>query len=291
MLPKRGRTDVIETLSPEDAIMMATSGDILLLSGRAGMSRMVEFFCSAEFSHIGIIYRQNLESEPMVFESVRHGDDTTDAMRAAGVRMVPLRSILSTFKGHAVAIRTLCFSKDMEPYRMHLRQHINKTLTSVHNELRNRKYKERYIDFFTSRFKLFGVVNDDMSTVFCSELVAYCYMKIGVIQSCLRTPCICPSSVSHTIPCDYLPDDFSSQGKLQLIVPQDIVSACPYFNDYDSLITLSKEQYIALPHHGNETHYYHIKKTERVKYLLALVGILFVHFICIYALLVDSSSI
>lgn len=282
LFPSRDNDDNV-TLSIEDATTLVKSGDIVLISGCSNMSAVVDFFCSSAYSHVGIIYRESSLSPPLLFEAVRHGDDTTKSNEGAGVRMIDFHKFLTTFKGHSVAIRTLQLSCELENVRKLLNDIFNETIEEVRQEMLGRPYKTRYIDFFISKFRIFRETVDHMSSVFCSELVAYCYMKMGLIYSCNTFPCVCKSPLMHSVPCDYLPDDFSESGELSLLLHKDVISEIPFNIDFENVISLSKERFVAL----NRTNDNHKSATGRQIILFVAFFIVFIFF-CIYILIVND---
>jgi hypothetical protein len=203
-------------VSIDYACTMVGNMDIVLFSGESEMSFLVMLFCGSQWSHVGIVYREP-GKEPMLFESIKtddKGSDNIDVITRkveTGVRLVSLRHTLETFKGHAVAIRTFSmamafmYNPDLEQlYYKHMFDTMKKCIKRYHRL----GYELRIYNFIFARFNFITIKEETLDALFCSELVALCLMKAGLLP---RTH----SSIQ------FLPDDFCTEGTYKPSCPRE----------------------------------------------------------------------
>lgn len=227
----------------DDACDVVLTGDIVLISGTSTSSHFVTLFCASEYSHIGIIFRDPAnQNKPFLFESIRHNDDTSGSVHAiptsesTGVKLTDFREFLEKFKGNSVSIRKITIPHNLGLSTIKdLQIHLQATIGSVVAELLNRPYEQNYIEFIIARYPIFEFKREDsMSSVFCSELVAYCLLKAGLL--------LCKPYEA----CKYLPDDFSDTGGIHLAFPKEFMTIpLIHYTSPNKIIQLSNEEFIA----------------------------------------------
>ena len=80
-----------------------------------------------------------------------------------------------------------------------------KKLDALRKELRGRPYEQNYAELFKSAYDFMSGANEeDLSSLFCSELVAEAYQQLGMLKNQK------PSN-------EYVPADFSSLRELNLV--------------------------------------------------------------------------
>ena len=80
-----------------------------------------------------------------------------------------------------------------------------KTLKALRKELRGRPYEESMLDLIKAAHDYEGeVTSEDLSSLFCSELVAECYQRLGLLDEKKASD-------------EYVPGDFGEQANLQLL--------------------------------------------------------------------------
>jgi hypothetical protein len=79
-----------------------------------------------------------------------------------------------------------------------------KALNTFRHEVSGRKYETNKIELLKAAYEgIFGENKEDLSSLFCSELVAEAYQKMGLLTEEL------PSN-------EYIPKDFSEEKSLRL---------------------------------------------------------------------------
>lgn len=177
------------------------TGDIVLFSGRSQVSECIKLFTSCKWSHVGMVMRLNrklFRSDTLfLWESTTLSDleDVIDGRAKRGVQMVLLHDRIRTYHGD-VAIRRLSNAPS------------DATLLPLRESLRNRPYEESKLQLIRAAHDgpLSHTQQEDLSSLFCSELVAEAYQHLGLLQ---EPPAGLPSN-------EYTPRDFSSAGRIKL---------------------------------------------------------------------------
>ncbi len=191
------------------------TGDLLLFSGHDTWSNLIKLFTRSPWSHVGMVFKTH-EGSFFCFESDVDSISDFFKKRGAGVRLVSLKKKLSAYTGE-IAIRSLLgvSPADLEEIQ-------EKTIRFI-TEFKNRPYEKSIIEFIRSAYDgPFGEnIAEDLSSIFCSELVAAAYQRFGLLPG---HPPGLPSN-------EYTPADFSRKtltllkGKLSDIVPIKIAEA------------------------------------------------------------------
>lgn len=176
------------------------TGDIVLFSGDKGIAPLIKLFTKSKWSHVGMVYIR--DGDVCLWESTKIGKviDTEKGKIVNGVQLPLLSERIRTFSGD-VAIRKI--NKGFE-------QDMLQKLHDFRQKVKGRKYETRKLDLLLSVYDgIFipeGFVPDasnDLSSFFCSELIAETYREIGLLLS--------PQSSS-----EYTPADFAMHGKVSL---------------------------------------------------------------------------
>jgi hypothetical protein len=180
------------------------TGDILLFSGKSGISEGIKFFTLSKWSHVGLVYRfqDPLDSFGSIFcwESTTLSDiaDAETGKLTKGVQRVELSERLER-----------CFAKKYEVSVRRLNQPLTDQMIIALNQFRvevsGRPYEQNKIELIKSTYDgIFGQNKEDLSSLFCSELVAEAYQKMGLLTNDI------PSN-------EYTPKDFSHEKHLRLL--------------------------------------------------------------------------
>lgn len=234
IFPSRAITQEMTSLSIKEACLQARSGDILLISDSSINAKMINNICAARWSHVAIVYRDptRFDFRPCMFESVMHaGDeiDVVDCKKSAGVRLIDMETYLLRFRGNAVAMRMLMTNaahkvdKDMEALA-------TSVLSKMVDRYHGKPYETKWSEFVLARFPIIPRTSESPGAFFCSELVAWCYINMGLVDG--RA---CASS-------NFLPEEFSSTGDLHLIYPKEMPFLC--FSPETTLVKLGDEMFI-----------------------------------------------
>lgn len=188
----------METVKYEAIRGELKTGDIVLFSGRGAISKIVKLGTLSKWSHCGLVLRLPEYDFLTVWESTtlsNHVDLETFRPRK-GVQLVPLSNRVHAYSGE-IAVRQLrggC-----------LGDHAVSDLMSLRRDLRGKHYEQGKLELLFSA--LDGPLREnreDLSSIFCSELVAEAYQ-------CLR---LLPASKPSN---EYTPADFSAKRLSKLV--------------------------------------------------------------------------
>ncbi len=179
------------------------TGDIILFSGKGGISDGIKFFTVSKWSHVGMVYRLDnpLDPESSMFcwESTTLSDikDADTGKLTKGVQRVELSERLERCfsKGYEISVRLLSET---------LTDDMILALNNFRHEVSGRPYEKDKIELLKAAYE--GVLGDnkeDLSSLFCSELLAEAYQNMGLLTEKV------PSN-------EYTPNDFSTERSLKL---------------------------------------------------------------------------
>lgn len=174
------------------------TGDIVLFSGKGLISAGIKWSTSSRWSHVGMILKLPEYDFVTVWESTTLSStndlDTNSARK--GVQLVPLSARISDYDG-AIAIRRLLGAA-------HTGDSV-KSLMQFRREVAGRPYEESELELIKSAYDgPLGKNKEDLSSLFCSELVAEAYQRMGLVTY---------AKASN----EYTPADFSEKNQLALI--------------------------------------------------------------------------
>lgn len=173
------------------------TGDLVLFSGKGGVSAGIRWLTGSRWSHVGMAVRIGERDGVLLWESTPLGDkgDGDSEQESQGVRLVPLRERVETYRGK-VAFRHLKVRRTPEMLA---------ALHTFRREVTGRPYERDRLELFRSAYEgPFGDNTKELSSIFCSELVAETYQRMGLLAS---QP---PSN-------EYTPGDFASDAGLGLL--------------------------------------------------------------------------
>jgi hypothetical protein len=176
------------------------TGDIVLFAGRSRISKLICLCTGCKWSHVGMVVRPpKPHKEVWLWEALPDSKlrDVETNKLGHGVTLVPLGKRLKGLEAD-VAVRRLTWKRTAT----HLR-----VLAALQQELRNRPYEQKLFQLVKSAYDgPFGHNEEDLSSLFCSELVAEAYQRMGLLSSGAGSE---PSS-------EYVPGNFAEQFNLCL---------------------------------------------------------------------------
>ncbi len=175
------------------------TGDILLFSGKGAISNGIKFFTLSKWSHVGMVYKVDDGDIIFCWESttLTNVSDAETGKRTKGVQLVVLSERIEA-----------CLASS---YEINLRQ-ISAPLTfdMLNNlkefrfEVSGRPYEKDKLELIKSAYDSWlGHNTEDLSSLFCSELIAEAYQKMGLLTE---------ENPSN----EYTPKDFSQEKNLKL---------------------------------------------------------------------------
>ena len=176
------------------------TGDIVLFSGDKGIAPLIKFFTRSIWSHVGMVYVR--DGDVCLWESTKIGKvvDSEIGNIVNGVQLPLLSERIRTFPGN-VAIRSISegFEQDML-----------QKLSTFRERVKGRKYDGAPLTLLLSVYDGIFIpegfvleASNDLSSFFCSELIAETYREVGLFFSQQ------PAS-------EYTPADFAEDGKFSL---------------------------------------------------------------------------
>lgn len=155
----------------------ARSGDLLLFSGKGFISGVVRLFTGSRWSHVGLVMREG--EQLLVLESTITDEsvDTVLGEAVRGVQVVSLIDKLGAYEG-TIALRRL--EIDVRP------ETLDEEIREIASMWRYRGYKDftvnLLLDLFSPRRR-----PQRVDRMFCSELVAEVYKRLGVMCRATRS--------------------------------------------------------------------------------------------------------
>jgi len=166
------------------------TGDILLYSGNGPISTTIKAFTRSFWSHVGMVVRTDSDIL-LVYQSttLTKVQDYIDGVGKRGVQVNLLSESVSGYNGK-VAVRHLLGERTKSMFD---------NLASFRAEMKNKPYEESERELIRSAYDGPGGHNtEDLSSLFCSELVAEAYQRMGLLSE---------SKSSN----EYVPADFNSE--------------------------------------------------------------------------------
>ncbi len=173
------------------------SGDLVLFSGKDNISSGIQWFSNSKWSHIGMVVRTAQKNECFLWESTTLSNvkDTHTGTYVEGVQLVSLPERIAAYEGE-VAVRQLKLKRNFDMLAQ---------LTKLRAEIKGRPYEQDHLQLIRSAYDgMYGDNTADLSSLFCSELVAEAYQRMGVLSKDL------PSN-------EYAPRDFANEATLDLL--------------------------------------------------------------------------
>jgi len=169
------------------------TGDIVLFSGKGGISAGIKWFTISKWSHVGMVVRLPDWNMVLLWESTTLSNvaDVIDGKAKQGVQLVALSERLRTYGGEA-AIRRLSVKRTTA---------MNNSLMRLRQEVKGRPYEKSKVELVKAAYDgWLGENTENLSSLFCSELVAEAYQRMGLLSNSKNA---LPSN-------EFTPKDFSA---------------------------------------------------------------------------------
>lgn len=172
------------------------TGDLALFSGKGGASTGIKWFTDCKWSHVGMLIRMPEWDTLLVWEATTLTNlrDIITGVAHRGVQLVSFSDRLRSYDGNA-SIRKLDVARTPEMQR---------ALITMRAELKGRPYETDKVELLKAAYDgPLGANAEDLSSLFCSELIAETYQRMGLL----------PSGPGALASNEYTPRDFSEAGK------------------------------------------------------------------------------
>lgn len=173
------------------------TGDIVLFSGKGGISTGIKWFTQSKWSHVGMVLRLPEWDAVLLWESTTLNSiaDVESGKERKGVQLVPLSERIRKYSGET-SIRLLSVERTPD---------MLKDLSLLRAEIKGRPYEEDKVELIKAAYDgPFGANREDLSSLFCSEMVAEAYQRMGLLGEDM------PAN-------EYTPKDFSDAFQLELL--------------------------------------------------------------------------
>ncbi|MEO1889901.1 MAG: YiiX/YebB-like N1pC/P60 family cysteine hydrolase [Cycloclasticus sp.] len=168
-----------------------STGDIVLFSGVDAYSKLVKVGTNSRWSHVGLIVESSAHDFLTMWESSIREDtiDVETNLHREGVRLVSFQDRARDFEGD-ISIRKLQGDVLSE-------QNID-CLMQLMDELRGREYERNKFELIkAANERAFRNKEEDLSSLFCSELVAESYQRLGLLTEEKPSNDYAPVDFSH----------------------------------------------------------------------------------------------
>lgn len=187
-MPKTKPTKVYDTIRNS-----LHTGDIVLFSGKGGLSAGIKWATTSRWSHVAMVFNLVEYNFVTLWESTTLTtlEDLDTKKMNKGVQLIPLSDRVQTYEGE-ISIRRLSGVTLGKP--------AIDALMALRKKLRGRPYEKSTAELIKAAYDgPFGHNEEDLSSVFCSELVAESYQVMGLLPGGKKDK---PSN-------EYVPADFS----------------------------------------------------------------------------------
>jgi hypothetical protein len=174
------------------------TGDIILFSGKGRISNIIKWITKSKWSHVGVAIKIKELDMILCLESTTLVDvpDYETGATVKGVQITNLSERILKYDGDVVVRHLVDINRD---------QVFSETLEKFKKEHRNKAYERHCIELFNAAYDgVLGQNKEDLSSLFCSELVAELYQQWGLLSDKI------PSN-------EYTPKDFSTNGNINLL--------------------------------------------------------------------------
>ncbi|WP_440904346.1 YiiX/YebB-like N1pC/P60 family cysteine hydrolase [Catenovulum sp. SX2] len=172
-------------LSKINIVNTLNNGDLIFFSGKDYISRTIKVVQFCQWSHVAMVIRpQCYNYEPIILES---------SGKMGSVIMTPLSDRMISYRGK-IGVRHLKgveFSDD-DMYQLKLAQF----------HFIDRQFETRKLEMLRACFKWLNNKEENLDTVFCSELVAELYQVMGLLTEEHNSNNFTPRSFARNVPLD-----------------------------------------------------------------------------------------
>lgn len=153
------------------------TGDIVLFSGTGIISKTIQVISKSKWSHVGMVIKDHEWDMLLLWESTTLSKvkDVESRSQKQGVALRPLSARVRDYPVGRVAFRHL---QDVA-----ITKEVKQSLIAFRNEIKGRDYEQSKLELMKSAYDGFlGKNEEDLSSVFCSELVAEALQRMQVLK-------------------------------------------------------------------------------------------------------------
>ncbi len=153
------------------------TGDIVVFNGSGVISSMIKWKDKTRWSHVGMVVKSVDWDILLLFESTTLSKikDVESRKESQGVQLVPLSERIRSYPDNRVGFRKLLGVNRDEDF--------TKTVKAFRKEMAGRPYEESKLELFRSSYDgVFGDNEENLACLFCSELIAEMYQRLGLLN-------------------------------------------------------------------------------------------------------------
>jgi hypothetical protein len=212
------RVCIESLLSIEDKLTLMNTGDIILFSTNKWYSELIEVGDECVYSHCGVILR-----DPIYIDASLNGlyllesgaepfRDVVDHQYHFGVQIVPLINVINEYvvkREGSMFHRSLTCKRDKD---------FEQKILEIYKVIKNKPYNCDPFDWLEALFGLHLFDCKITSRFWCSALVGYVYVKLGLINDNVDWSLITPLSWSSSCKNKFIfPSGVSLDKEIKLI--------------------------------------------------------------------------
>lgn len=179
----------VEEVSLGQLLQMAGTGDILMLSGKGGFSRIVELFSNSRWSHVLLVYK---DMDPTGSGALLYGWEATQSLDPPdllggvprfkkGPKLCDLREKLLAYQGSFVALRQLLIDETYSGNAQDLLMDTKKLFYQSMQRNVDHAYETDPLELGRSVFGMNRRVSSD--EFFCTELTMQTLRECGIADA------------------------------------------------------------------------------------------------------------
>tara|TARA_B110000211_G_scaffold9963_2_gene10562 strand:+ start:19043 stop:19672 length:630 start_codon:yes stop_codon:yes gene_type:complete len=184
------------SITKEELLKTCETGDILLYNSKTIMGRAIEYFTGSLYSHVSMILRDPTYIDPklkglyIIESGMENIPDSLTGKKVVGVQIIPLEHALDYYKGSLMG--GVYYRKTDIPRDTIFTEKIKAIVMKTEGV----KYDLKVLDWFRALFDV-EIGNRQLTNRFwCSALLAYIYVELGLLDKDLEWSMIEPKQFS-----------------------------------------------------------------------------------------------
>lgn len=153
------------------------TGDIVVFEGSGVISGMIKWKEKTRWSHVGMVVKSAEGDMLLLFESTTLSKikDVESRTESQGVQLVTLSERIRRYPDNNVGFRRLLGVERDDDSRQ--------VVKKFRSEMTGRPYEKSKLELFRSSYDgVFGDNEENLSSLFCSELIAELYQRLGLLD-------------------------------------------------------------------------------------------------------------
>ena len=184
-------------ITKDELLRTCQTGDILLYNSKTFMGRVIEYCTGSLYSHVSMILKDPTYIDPkltgvyIIESGMEDIPDSLTGKKIAGVQIIPLEHALDYYKNSimgGVYYRQTSIGRD---------EGFTNKLKSIIKQTEGIKYDLCIFDWFRALFDVEVGNRQRTDQFWCSALLAYIYVELGLLDKDLEWSMIEPKQFSY----------------------------------------------------------------------------------------------